>query len=113
MKKGQAKRFYVFGIFRIDVTERVLLSEKGSVSLTPKAFDLLLFLLGGAHAMDRQVDLRSVEVADHHLHISKSKAPRDLLAHGRSRRSGQRQAHRCPESVGLGAELAWPLPAII
>jgi pimeloyl-ACP methyl ester carboxylesterase/DNA-binding winged helix-turn-helix (wHTH) protein len=45
MRKGQPKRFYVFGVFRIDVTERVLLGEKGPVSLTPKAFDLLLFLV--------------------------------------------------------------------
>jgi DNA-binding winged helix-turn-helix (wHTH) protein/pimeloyl-ACP methyl ester carboxylesterase len=45
MRKGQPKRFYVFGVFRIDVTERVLLGEKGPVSLTPKAFDLLLCLV--------------------------------------------------------------------
>ncbi|MEA2206214.1 MAG: eukaryotic-like serine/threonine-protein kinase [Blastocatellia bacterium] len=45
MRKGQPKRFYVFGVFRIDVTERVLLGEQGPVSLTPKAFDLLLCLV--------------------------------------------------------------------
>src|SRR6185436_4383233 len=45
MRKGQPKRFYVFGVFRIDVTERVLLGEKGPISLTPKAFDLLLCLV--------------------------------------------------------------------
>ena len=45
MMKGQAKRFYVFGLFRIDVTERMLFGEKGAVPLTPKAFDTLLFLV--------------------------------------------------------------------
>jgi pimeloyl-ACP methyl ester carboxylesterase/DNA-binding winged helix-turn-helix (wHTH) protein len=45
MRKGQPKRFYIFGVFRIDVTERVLLGETGPVPLTPKAFDLLLCLV--------------------------------------------------------------------
>lgn len=55
MRKGHAKRFYVFGIFRIDATERVLLGEKGSVSLTPKAFDLLLFLVeNSGHVLDKE-----------------------------------------------------------
>lgn len=45
MNKPQNKRFYVFGVFRIDVSERVLFGEKGIVPLTPKAFDTLLFLV--------------------------------------------------------------------
>ncbi|HEV7374515.1 MAG TPA: alpha/beta fold hydrolase [Pyrinomonadaceae bacterium] len=45
MMSRQTKRFYVFGVFRIDVAERVLLGEKGVVSLTPKAFDTLLVLV--------------------------------------------------------------------
>ena len=45
MQSRPAKRFYLFGVFRIDVTERVLLGEKGSVPLTPKAFDTLLLLV--------------------------------------------------------------------
>lgn len=61
MRKGQAKRFYVFGIFRIDVTERVLLSGKGSVSLTPKAFDLLLFLVeNSGHVLDKEELMKQV-----------------------------------------------------
>jgi len=43
--RGNPKRCYVFGVFRIDVTERVLFGEKGPISLTPKAFDTLLFLV--------------------------------------------------------------------
>lgn len=39
------KRFYLFGLFRIDVTERVLLGENGSIPLTPKAFDTLFVLV--------------------------------------------------------------------
>src|SRR5688572_30542288 len=61
MRKGQAKRFYVFGLFRIDVTERVLLSEKGSVPLTPKAFDLLLFLVeNSGHVLDKEELMKQV-----------------------------------------------------
>lgn len=61
MRKAQDKRFYVFGIFRIDVTERVLLSEKGPVSLTPKAFDLLLFLVeNSGHVLDKEELMKQV-----------------------------------------------------
>lgn len=53
--KGQAKRFYAFGIFRIDVTERVLLKEKAVVPLTPKVFDTLLFLVeNGGHMLSKE-----------------------------------------------------------
>src|SRR6185503_4426235 len=61
MRKAQAKRFYVFGIFRIDVTERVLLSDKASVPLTPKAFDLLLFLVeNSGHVLDKEELMKQV-----------------------------------------------------
>src|SRR5688572_24066604 len=61
MKKGQAKRFYVFGMFRIDVTERVLLNQKGPVSLTPKAFDLLLFLVeNSGHILDKEELMKQI-----------------------------------------------------
>ena len=43
--KRQSKRFYVFGAFRIDVTDRLLFRDSGAVPLTPKAFDTLLFLV--------------------------------------------------------------------
>ena len=45
MPSRPPKRFYLFGVFRIDVTERVLLGEKGSIPLTPKAFDTLFVLV--------------------------------------------------------------------
>src|SRR5688572_15342828 len=61
MRKGQAKRFYVFGLFRIDVTERILLHEQGSVPLTPKAFDLLLFLVeNSGHVLDKDELMKEV-----------------------------------------------------
>src|SRR5215475_769222 len=41
----KAKQFYQFGPFRIDVAERLLQLEGESVTLTPKAFDLLLLLV--------------------------------------------------------------------
>jgi pimeloyl-ACP methyl ester carboxylesterase/DNA-binding winged helix-turn-helix (wHTH) protein len=53
--KGQSKRFYAFGIFRIDVIERVLLKEKAVVPLTPKVFDTLLFLVeNGGHMLGKE-----------------------------------------------------------
>jgi pimeloyl-ACP methyl ester carboxylesterase/DNA-binding winged helix-turn-helix (wHTH) protein/class 3 adenylate cyclase len=61
MRKGHAKRFYVFGMFRIDVTERVLFRENGPVSLTPKAFDLLLFLVeNSGHVLDKEELMKEV-----------------------------------------------------
>lgn len=45
MPSRPPKRFFLFGLFRIDVTERVLLGEKGSIPLTPKAFDTLFVLV--------------------------------------------------------------------
>jgi pimeloyl-ACP methyl ester carboxylesterase/class 3 adenylate cyclase len=45
MTASSEKRFYDFAGFRIDATERLLLSGSGTVSLTPKAFDTLLFLV--------------------------------------------------------------------
>jgi pimeloyl-ACP methyl ester carboxylesterase/DNA-binding winged helix-turn-helix (wHTH) protein len=61
MRKGQAKRFFVFGVFRIDVTERVLLNEQGSVPLTPKAFDLLLFLVeNSGHTLEKEELMKQV-----------------------------------------------------
>ena len=39
------KRFYVFGMFRIDVADRALIGENGPLPLTPKAFDTLLYLV--------------------------------------------------------------------
>jgi Tol biopolymer transport system component/DNA-binding winged helix-turn-helix (wHTH) protein len=39
------KRFYDFGLFRIDTTKRLLLKDGEPVQLTPKAFDTLLLLV--------------------------------------------------------------------
>src|SRR5262245_32785452 len=41
----QARRFYDFGPFRLDVNRRVLLRNGARVSLTGKAFDTLLALV--------------------------------------------------------------------
>ena len=43
--QAQSKRFYLFGLFRLDVTERLLFGQQGIVALTPKAFDTLLILV--------------------------------------------------------------------
>jgi DNA-binding winged helix-turn-helix (wHTH) protein len=53
--RGQAKRFYIFAGFRIDVTERVLYCERGVVPLTPKAFDTLLVLVeNSGHVLSKE-----------------------------------------------------------
>src|SRR5437868_3680477 len=41
----EAKHFYEFGPFRLDPAERLLLCNKQTVPLTPKAFDTLLVLV--------------------------------------------------------------------
>jgi DNA-binding winged helix-turn-helix (wHTH) protein len=57
MVNGQAKRFYVFSRFRVDVTERLLYDAKGTVPLTPKAFDTLLVLVENAGRMLGKAEL--------------------------------------------------------
>ena len=53
--KKPSKRFYVFGMFKIDVTDRLLYCDNRAVSLTPKAFDTLLFLVeNGGRVLGRE-----------------------------------------------------------
>ena len=55
MRNRQDKRFYLFGAFKIDVTERVLFGERGAVPLTPKVFDTLLLLVeNNSHVLGKQ-----------------------------------------------------------
>jgi DNA-binding winged helix-turn-helix (wHTH) protein len=42
------QRFHDFGPFRVDASRRLLLRDGNSVSLTPKAFDILMVLLCNA-----------------------------------------------------------------
>ncbi|HEU4389624.1 MAG TPA: winged helix-turn-helix domain-containing protein [Blastocatellia bacterium] len=42
---GEPVRYYEFGAFRLDATERLLFREQEVVPLTPKVFDLLLVLV--------------------------------------------------------------------
>ena len=67
--------------------------------------DKLLLLVGGrARAVHRQVDVRPVEVADHHHGIAQAEPPHDLLPHRRRGRRGQRQPDRRADRLGLRAE---------
>src|SRR5579863_4464169 len=54
-----AKRFYEFGPFKIDVSERLLFRENLALSLTPKAFDTLLALVESAGRILEKDDLMS------------------------------------------------------
>src|SRR5207248_10417384 len=61
MMNRQPKRFYVFGLFRIDVAERVLLGAKGSVPLKPKVFETLLVLVeSSGHVLGKEELMRKV-----------------------------------------------------
>lgn len=54
-------RFYLFGNFRVDVTERLLFKENREVSLTPKVFDTLLVLLdNSSHVMTKKELMQQV-----------------------------------------------------
>ena len=55
MNRPQNKPFYLFGVFRIDVIERVLYRDNCAVPLTPKAFDTLLALVENCnHTLAKQ-----------------------------------------------------------
>src|SRR5215217_7086238 len=61
MMSKQARRFYAFGAFRLDASERVLLGERGGVPLTPKAFDTLLVLVeNSGHVIGKEELMRRV-----------------------------------------------------
>jgi pimeloyl-ACP methyl ester carboxylesterase/DNA-binding winged helix-turn-helix (wHTH) protein len=51
MMKAQTKRYYEFGLFRLDVTERALFGEKGIIPLTPKAFETLLVMVENSNRL--------------------------------------------------------------
>jgi serine/threonine-protein kinase len=52
----QSNRAYEFGPFRLDPAERLLLRDGQPVALTPKAFDLLVYLVERpGHLVERQV----------------------------------------------------------
>ena len=56
---GPTKRFYEFGVFRIDTNKRLLLKGDEPVPLTPKAFDTLLLLVENGSRLVSKDDLMS------------------------------------------------------
>ena len=60
MAKQLPKQLYGFGSFRLDAQERLLLRDGESVSLTPKAFDLLLALIERAGRLVEKEELFQV-----------------------------------------------------
>ena len=51
----RARRFYEFGVYRLDPTERLLLKGSSPISLTPKAFDLLLLMVqNSGHLLEKE-----------------------------------------------------------
>jgi DNA-binding winged helix-turn-helix (wHTH) protein len=56
-----AKHFFEFGAFRLDATERLLLHEGETVSLTPKAFDMLVTLVeNSGHLVEKSELMRKL-----------------------------------------------------
>ena len=56
---GTAKRFYEFGVFRIDANKRLLLKDGEVVPLAPKAFDTLLLLVENSGQLVSKDELMS------------------------------------------------------
>ena len=56
---GPTKRFYEFGVFRIDINKRLLLKDGEAVPLTPKAFDTLLLLVENSGQLVSKDELMS------------------------------------------------------
>jgi TolB-like protein/DNA-binding winged helix-turn-helix (wHTH) protein/Tfp pilus assembly protein PilF len=57
----KTKRFFDFGRFRVDCRERVLLADGHPVSLTPKAFETLLYLVeNSGHILEKDELLKQV-----------------------------------------------------
>ena len=60
-KSEQKQHSYVFGPFRVDAYERVLLREDKPVLLTPKLFDTLLALVErSGHIVDKSELMETV-----------------------------------------------------
>src|SRR5215831_13375186 len=56
---NQSKHFYEFGPFRLDATERLLLRNGQVVSITPKAFDMLIVLVeNSGHLLEKEELMR-------------------------------------------------------
>jgi hypothetical protein len=75
-----------------------------------------LLVLGVEEALDREVDVRSVEAAHDDRRIAEPEALDDLGSHRRRRGRGEREHGRAPERVGdvpepqvIGAEVVAPL----
>ena len=67
--------------------------------------DKLLPLVGdGERAVHREVNVRPVEVADHHYGIAQAEPPHDFLPDRRRGRRGQRQPDRRANRLGLRAQ---------
>ena len=61
MLSRPTKRFYAFGVFRVDPVERLLFKEEREVPLTPKVFDTLLVLIeNSSHVLTKQELMQKV-----------------------------------------------------
>ena len=88
---AQTKRAYEFGRFRIDVGERVLLCEDKPVSLTPKAFDVLMLLIESSGRIVEKDELMNRVWADSFVEEGNLKVTVSMLRKVLEEGAGERQ----------------------
>ena len=87
---------------RTSVGRRV--HDPRAVELRCRALELSMLLLDRMDTARRELDVRTIEVADHHLGLAEPQAPGDLLPHRQGGRRRQGHANRRLERIGLRAE---------
>lgn len=60
----ETEGIYRFSVFRLDVTERCLWCDEERISLTPKQFDLLIYIVEHAGRIAKKNDLLDAVWAD-------------------------------------------------
>ena len=88
-----ASSVHEFGLFRLDSAERLLLRDGQPVSLTPKAFDLLVYLVDHAGRLVTKQALMSALWPDSFVEESNLTFTVSALRKALGRRPGRRAVH--------------------
>ena len=101
---------------RLRARVRRCVDDARARELTRGALELAVFLGHRAGTPRGQLDVRTIEIADHHLGVAQAKAPADLQSHRKCRGRGQGDANGRLEGVCLcgkthvvGAKVVAPL----
>src|SRR5579863_6860169 len=107
----QARPIYEFGPFRLDPTERVLSRAGRPISLTPKAFDVLLLLLRSSGRLVKKSEFMTMAWADSFVEESNLTVTISML---RKILEGESHDHRYIETVSkLGYRFVGPVGEIL